>query len=376
VLRSLPHRLRDPVLWTNTSQLVKTVVAAVLAWILAVHVFDIPQPFLAPWAALLTVHATVFRTLRRGVQQVGASVLGVLLAFAAGTAFGVNALSLGVALLLGLLAGSVRGLRAETTTAAATALVVLTTGYSNDAAMLVARLLDTGIGIVVGLLVNLVVWPPLRDRSAAHQVDKIDDRIGDLMAEIATALRRGCDATEADAWIARTGEIDQDIGKAWSVVWQARESGRLNPRRSAAARMRRAESFGDILDRLEQAVAETRSMARTIRLAHVAPADWDPAFRGPWLRLLRRAGAAISGADVDAVRAVHADLERFAAELAVAALPARFWPVSGALLVNLRNILEALAVVAEAQPVEVPSPALARATARRRTPARAASAPD
>src|SRR3954467_2439335 len=296
MLRSLADRLRDPVVWTNTSQLVKTVVAAVLAWILAVHVFHIPQAFLAPWAALLTVHATVYRTLRRGVQQVGASVLGVLLAFAAGTAFGVNALSLGVARVLGLLGGWVRGRRAETTTAAATALVVLTTGYSNDAAMLVARLLDTGIGIVVGLLVNLVVWPPLRDRSAAHQVDKIDDRIGDLMVEIATALRSGCDATEADAWIARTGEIDQDIGKAWSVVWQARESGRLNPRRSAAARMRRAESFGDILDRLEQAVAETRSMARTIRLAHVAPADWDPAFRGPWLRLLRRAGAAISGA--------------------------------------------------------------------------------
>src|SRR3954464_5039640 len=107
MLRSLADRLRDPVVWTNTSQLVKTVVAAVLAWILAVHVFDIPQPFLAPWAALLTVHATVFRTVGGGVRQVGASVVGVRLAFAAGTAFGVNALSLGVALLLGLLAGSV-----------------------------------------------------------------------------------------------------------------------------------------------------------------------------------------------------------------------------------------------------------------------------
>jgi hypothetical protein len=376
VLGSLPHRLRDPVLWTNTSQLVKTVAAAVLAWILAVHVFHIAQAFLAPWAALLTVHATVFRTLRRGVQQVGASVLGVLLAFAAGSAFGVNALSLGVALLLGLLAGSVRGLRAETTTAAATALVVLTTGYSNDGAMLVARLLDTGIGIAVGLLVNLVVWPPLRDRSAAQQVGAIDDRIGDLLTEVATALGRGCDATEADAWIARTGELDQDVDKAWSVVGQARESGRLNPRRSAAGRMRRAEGFGGILDRLEQAVAETRSMARTIRLARVAPADWDPAFRRPWLDLLRRAGAAISGADVDAVRAVRADLDAFAGALGVEALPDRFWPVSGALLVNLRNILEALEVVAGAQPLEVPTPALTRASARPGRPARAASARD
>src|SRR3954452_9045525 len=209
MLRSLADRLRDPVVWTNTSQLVKTVVAAVLAWILAVHVFHIPQAFLAPWAALLTVHATVYRTLRRGVQRVGASVLGVLLAFAAGTAFGVNALSLGVALLLGLLAGSVKGLRAETTTAAATALVVLTTGYSDDGEMLVARLLDTGIGIAVGMLVNLVVWPPLRDRSAARQVDAIDDELGELLTAIAAALGAGCPPEEADSWIARTRELDE-----------------------------------------------------------------------------------------------------------------------------------------------------------------------
>ena len=32
------------------------------------------------------------------------------------------------------------------------------------------------------------------------------------------------------------------------------------------------------------------------------------------------------------------------------------WPICGALLVNLRNILEALDVVADAQPVEVPGP--------------------
>ena len=114
------------------------------------------------------------------------------LAFAAGALLGLSALVVGTVVLVGLLAGSVRGLRAETTTAAATALVVLTTGYSDDGGMLVARLLDTGIGIVVGLLVNLFVWPPLRDRSAAHLIGAIDDRIGALLCDIAggTAPRR------------------------------------------------------------------------------------------------------------------------------------------------------------------------------------------
>jgi uncharacterized membrane protein YgaE (UPF0421/DUF939 family) len=349
-------RLRDPVWWTNALQIVKTVAAAVAAWVLAVYVFDIEQAFLAPWAALLTVHATVYRTLRRGVQQVGATVLGVLVAFAFGSLLGLNALSLGLAILVGLIAGSVRGLRAETTTAAATALVVLTTGASDDSGMLVSRLLDTGIGIAVGLLVNLLVWPPLRDRSAAHQIDTIDDDIGELLCEIAQALRSG--EEDADAWIARTQELDAEIAGAWTVVRQARESGRLNPRRAARGRMRAAEGFAAILDRLEQAVVETRSMARTIHLAQVAPGDWPPSFRAPWLELLERAGVAVRDADTSGIDAARADHDTLAGELALEELPDRFWPVAGALLVNVRNLLAALDAVAEAQPVEVPGPVL------------------
>ena len=63
-------RLRDPVVWGNAFLLVKAAGAAVLAWVLAKSVFGLAQPFLAPWAALLTVHATVYRTFARGAQQV------------------------------------------------------------------------------------------------------------------------------------------------------------------------------------------------------------------------------------------------------------------------------------------------------------------
>jgi hypothetical protein len=49
-MMSLRATLRDPVLWTDASQLAKTVAAAVIAWVLANHAFGIAQPFLAPWA--------------------------------------------------------------------------------------------------------------------------------------------------------------------------------------------------------------------------------------------------------------------------------------------------------------------------------------
>ena len=355
MFRWVSDRVRDPLAWAGALQLGKTVMAAVVAWVLAVHVLHLPQPFLAPWAALLTVHATVFGTLRRGVQQAGASVLGVLIAFAVWHILGLSAVSLAAAVLAGLLAGSVRGVHDETTTAA-TAVVVLTTGYIDKSGTLAARLADTGIGIVVGLVVNLVVWPPLRDRSAANQIDVIDNRLGGLLAEIAVQLRGRLTAEDIDGWITRADELADEIARAWSVLREARESGRLNPRRAVPKRMQAAEGFAPILNRLAQAVAETHSMARTIRIARVPPERWDHDFREPWLDLLHRCGTAVADADASEVRSARVELTELANHLAADEMRLDLWPVYGALLINLRNVLDALDSVAEAQPVQVPSP--------------------
>ena len=359
-------------MWTGVSQVLKTAFATVIAWVLAAQVFNLEQAYLAPWAALLTVHATVFGTLRRGVRQAGASVLGVLVAFAAAQLFGLSAVSVGAAILVGLLVGSVGGLRNETTTTAATALIVLTNGYSHNGGILGARLLDTGVGIAVALLVNLLVWPPLRDRSAASQIDAVAGAVGRVLSEIAARLSSECGPADVDDWIAKSNALDRAIDRAWSVLAEARESGRLNPRRATARRMRAAQGFDDLLGRLGQAVAETRSMARTIGHAGTPTGGWDPDFRERWRELLNRAGGAISTGDVDAVATVRADLTAYADELAIGHLREGFWPVAGAVLVNLRNILDALDVVADAQPVEVPRPKFAPST---QAPARLADRP-
>jgi uncharacterized membrane protein YgaE (UPF0421/DUF939 family) len=133
-MAAVRERLRDPVVWGNAFLLVNAVGAAVIAWMLARSVFGLAQPFLAPWAALLTVHATVYRTLTRGLQQVAAAVLGVLLAVAANAALGVTAASLGAMLLVAMAIGTTRALRDESTTAAATALVVRSPATAGTAA--------------------------------------------------------------------------------------------------------------------------------------------------------------------------------------------------------------------------------------------------
>ena len=349
----LEDRLRDRLVWSDVLQLVKTVAAAVIAWLLAVEVFSLPQSFLAPWAALLTVHATVYRTLARGVQQAAGAVVGVLLAFAVAHFLGVGWASLALVLLAARALGALRPMRAEPTTAAATALVVLLTGYSDDGAVLLARLADTFIGIAVGLVVNFVVWPPLRDRSAARRIDDLDDRLGTLLADVAGELRSD-DAPEPDGWVQRTRELDHSIDDAWADVRRARESGRLNFRRQAARRIQDTRDLGDVLVGLEQAVADTRSMARTIGRAG-AVADWEPRFRDAWVAILARAADAVRDANVDDVRRACEDLESVARRLADSNGDRARRPAQGALVVNLRNILEAMAPVAAAQPVRVRS---------------------
>ena len=188
-------KVRDPVFWSDVTQLVKTVVAVTLAWVLAVVLVGTTQSFLAPWAALLVVQATVFRTFSQGARQVAAAVAGVLLAWSAGTLIGPDVAALGAVVFLGLLLGSSRWLEGEATTAAATGLVVLTTGFADDQHLLVDRLLDTGIGIAVGLLVNVAVWPPLRRRTAIAALDALDDRIGGLLVASATGWPGSAHAT-------------------------------------------------------------------------------------------------------------------------------------------------------------------------------------
>ena len=74
-------------------------------------------------------------------------------------------------------------------------------------------------------------------------------------------------------------------------------------------------------------------------------------FKDRWLVLLRRTAAAVIDANDDDLRAVRTDLDLLCRELSRHDLAALRWPVYGALLVNLRNIVEAMADVAAANPV-------------------------
>ena len=308
-------RVRDPLVWTDVLQLVKTAAAAVLAWVLAVEVFSLPQSFLAPWAALLTIHATVYRTLARGLQQAAAAVVGVLLAFAAGAMLGVSWAVAG-ARAAGRRWRSARcgPMRAESTTAAATALVVLLTGYSDDGSMLLARLADTFVGIArrSRRQPRGLAAAARPQRRAPHR--RLDDRLGALLADMAGELRE------------RRRPGPGPLGRADARA-RPRHRRRLG-RRPAGARERtaqpapprRAARPGHTRPRRRAGRASSRrSPTRAAwreRSAGPAPSpSGSHEFRDAWLAMLGRAADAVREADADGVRRVCEDLESVARRL-------------------------------------------------------------
>lgn len=346
----LAERAHDPVSWTNLIQLLKTAGAAVLAWVLATRVFGLEQAFLAPWSALLVVNSTVFRTLSQGVQQVGATVAGVTIAWLVGTSIGLDAASLALMLLVALGLGKITPLKLDGTAVASTAVIVLTIGYTDNHHVLVERFLDTAVGIAVGLLVNLLVWPPLRDYSAARAIDSLNNDVAVLLREVGDRLHAGADLEATASWVERCLDLDEAIDSAWGLVRQARESGRLNPR-PGARKVREPGYFDDLLRRMAQAVAEISSIARSVGHSLEEEHTWETEFERRWTELVLEAADAVEAADSEALLEIRRSLQRLSSDLSTDELSSLLWAEYGGLILNLRNIVTAMGRVAESTPV-------------------------
>ncbi|NNU26719.1 FUSC family protein [Isoptericola sediminis] len=345
--------LASPANQTDALQMLKAVVAAMAAWALARFVFGLEQSFLAPWVALLTVHATVHRTFRRGFQMVLAVGTGILVSLVVVVLFESTVWSFGLGVLVGLVLGRFRWWRDEGMTVATTVLFVMTTGYdlSDQRAidLLPDRLFDTVIGVVVAMLINLVVFPPLNDSSAQRQIDDADERLGQLLQDMAVQMNRSWNSQEEEDWIERTRSVQRDIDHAWSLVRHAREAGWWNPRR----RLHPGDeihSYPEVLRRLEEGVAQTQSIARQVRDSSREAHDWDPRFRDRYIELLDRTGRGVADPDVD-VAPLRRDVRQLADDLSDEDLSGRYWPLYGALIANLQAIIEVVDDVATARPV-------------------------
>ena len=156
----------------------KLTLAAVISYLLAEVLGTSPDPLLAPLTALLVVQLTTYGTLTAGLDRIVSVVAGVLVAVVVATQIGLNWWSLGLVVAVSLVLGRLLRLGPNLLEVPISAMLVFAVGGLEDAAA--GRVFETLLGAAVGVLVSLLVVPPLYLRPAGAAIGEVAHRMAEF----------------------------------------------------------------------------------------------------------------------------------------------------------------------------------------------------
>ena len=254
------HRWHRPDRVT-TLQVVKTGLAALLAWEAARRLLDEPQPVFAALTAMLVLQITVRQSVRQAVEKVVAVVAGVAVATALASVLGLNAWTVGLVVSGGLVVGRVLRLGQQgSVQVPVAALLVLVIG--TESGLIASRIADTVLGAAVGVLVNLLVAPPVRLGGLEQTVDVLARDAADLLSTLGGRVASPYDAQEARSWLLVSRRLPDRLAAAREALDGAADSLRFNPRfRDLDVRLGR---LTEALVALEHVVLQVRGVTRTV----------------------------------------------------------------------------------------------------------------
>jgi hypothetical protein len=250
------QRHREPVV----VQALRSSAAATIAYVVALRLSPEAAPLTAPLTALLVVQVTLFATLTNGVRRVNAVVAGVLVAIAFSLLVGLTWWSLALLIVASLAVGHLVRVDEYVPEVAISAMLVLGVTAVGDTAW--ARVLETLIGAVVGLGINLLLPPPVWVEEAGESIDGLARRVRQLMLRLGEEAAGYTPVEQATARLYEARRLDHDIVEVDAALRQAEDSLRLNPRVREGVLHRVVLRTG--LDTLEICTVVLRVLARTL----------------------------------------------------------------------------------------------------------------
>jgi hypothetical protein len=263
----------------------RSALATSAAWVLARALGD-PQPVVAAIAALLTVQATVYRTVVKGMARVAGVVAGVGLASLLGGVGGVHlwtlVLAAGGAALIGRALGGTE-VAAQT---AVTALTLMSVAAHGPAVII--QLASSFEGAVVGVLAGAVVLPTTNAGEAAYAVKDFADDIVAVLRNVADDLVDDDLLLLSSGWGGHVARLDNSRSRADTALAEASESLRWNHR--GMGRREAVAAYVDVDIRLRRAANHTGHIIDTLRAAATEGARHElatsPRFRTRFSNLL------------------------------------------------------------------------------------------
>lgn len=272
--------------------------AAVAAYLVAEALgLRYPPPLIAALTALLVVQATLASTLRNGIQRVLSVVAGVALAVLFVSVVGLTWWSLAALVGASIVAGQLLRLGPHLVEVPISAMLVLGVGYAAGAESVGAgRVVETVIGAIVGVLVNVLFPPTVRSRDAGQAVQRLADEIAALLERACGQIPSGLPAEHTRQWLEDARRLNRHVPRVDRALSRAEESRRLNVRALRTPRSGRSLRGG--LEALELCSVAVRSLFRSID-------DWarsgmpeqderyEPQARQAWSELLDELASAV-----------------------------------------------------------------------------------
>ncbi|WP_037671273.1 FUSC family protein [Streptomyces griseus] len=255
-LVGLARRYREPVV----VQTLRSAGAATIAYVIALRLSPEPAPLTAPLTALLVVQVTLYATLTNGIRRVNAVVAGVLVAIAFSLLVGLTWWSLALLIVAALAVGRLVRVDEYVPEVAISAMLVLGVTTVGDTAW--ARIVETLIGAVVGLAINLLLAPPVWVEEAGESIEGLARRVRQLMLRVGEEAAGRTPVEQAAARLHEARRLDHDIVEVDAALRQAEDSLRLNPRVREGLLHRVVLRTG--LDTLEICTVVLRVLARTL----------------------------------------------------------------------------------------------------------------
>ncbi|MGD9483876.1 aromatic acid exporter family protein [Streptomyces sp. TRM70308] len=255
----------------------KSTLAAVIAWAIASQLLHAQSPAFAPFSAVLMMQVTVYQSVVQALRYVGAVVAGVALQGVLGFLAGPDLMTFALVALVALTIGRWRPLGTQGSQVATAAFFAFSSYIT--AASTADRLTALGqiivlvlVGCGVGVAVNLLVFPPMRYRSAEYGVRNLARSVCDLLSDVYPALReeRELDEERTGRWRRRATALSGTVTQAYSAVETARESLWYNPRR-LLHRHRAKETFSGyqaVVEALERVCSQLVSLTRSLDQWH------------------------------------------------------------------------------------------------------------
>ncbi|MGO4121861.1 FUSC family protein [Arthrobacter sp. YAF16] len=230
--RTVAGSVSAALLWPRLQLATKAAIAAGVAFFIAPFMpgSAADYPYYAPLGALVAMYENVSGSMRQGVQTLVGLALGIGLAFALFSLGNPTPLSVAIMMGLGVILAGLPKIGSGSDWIPTAALLVLLVGGHNPDKFSFGYLFQMGVGVSVGIVVNLLVFPPLHFKAAALSLAELRLALAQQLWDMGKALRENWPPEHED-WSRRSEAL---AGRARSVrvaVQKADASRQANPRR-------------------------------------------------------------------------------------------------------------------------------------------------